>query len=245
MKAQSMFRDARYAIMYVLLAGTAALWMYRRLIAKKHGPAPEFSNARDLRFLLVFFVVTFVIWQIQFSIIRYAAGLEVIAPLLIVFLGFSLARKPVARALIVAIACIAIAGVMKPIRYHRINWRDSFWNVRVPAIADPSNTLVLQANGVPWGYLVPMFPPEIRWVSFSNNFIALTDESGFMPYIRELVTSHQGKIYLVSRKQPTPWIKLDVLVLQSLGLKVDIEAARPIVSLQSTPGIYLYPVTRD
>jgi hypothetical protein len=82
------FRDARFAVALVLLAVAVGTSLIRRV---------ALLNRRDVQFIS-FFVVSYAIWLMLFSIQRYAVALELLCGPLIVLLLVRILQSPAATA---------------------------------------------------------------------------------------------------------------------------------------------------
>lgn len=252
-QTQNMARDSRYAVIYVLLIIFCLYWFAQRFLIKtdtknssrKSGKTLAFSKPE--LFLLVFFIVSYFIWQYKFSVIRYTSVTEQVGPLLIVLLLFKLISNGLLRTGILAAAFVYIFVAMNSVQHERVRWGDEFWNVQLPAISNPQNTLVIMANTRPWGYLVPLFPGEIRWVRVFSNLTDPSKQTIMQSEIRRVIADHDGDIYLLSRSHPSyySWLSQDSQVVAAYGLTVDTAHALPITSAHSRPGLALWPVSKQ
>jgi hypothetical protein len=251
---QNGYRDFRYAAIFVLLILLAVTWIYRKIGVFSRKTARRSNKAGLLpiqnlpvaeRFLLVFFVVSFIVWEVKFSTIRYTAGLEALAPMLIVVLTCSLVRSGAVRTAIIAALLVSTAIVVRPIQHLRSPWKDSFWEVQLPTVKDPANSIIILANYRPWAYFIPLFPPEIRWLSVNSNLTRPAQPTKMQAEIRRILAEHQGDIYLLSRSDPSPWFNHDIQVLRAYGLVLQAYLGEPIVSPYSEPGLQLWPLRRD
>lgn len=241
------FRDVRYAAFFVLLALIVFVWAFRRTLARKKAHRlPLQSLSVEARFLLVFFVASFVVWEAAFSIFRYVATLEALAPLLLVILACDLGRRTAVRAAVVTAIFVVTALAVRPMDQPRLPFGDSFWEVKVSgdAVPNPQNSVIFLANPRPWAYLVPMFPPEVRWVGMNNNLTKVIDQTRMQVEIRQLALSHPGDMFLLSRHRPSVWYEYDRKLLAHYGLEVVEDKWWPIESKHSRPGLRLWPLRR-
>jgi hypothetical protein len=198
------FRDIRYPLVYglillclaVLIAGLI-LRLLRRPLSKYRLPD------RTELFLLVFFIVSYVIWQMKFAILRYAVPLELLAPILItVLIRLVVPWKTIRHVLIIA-AFTAIALVMEPwVVMHR-SWSSSYLTVEAPQLDDPDETLVIMANNMPWAYVIPAFQPEVRFIGLLSTY-SNPDPAHHHRGAEEMsniVKSHEGPMYVLSSNQ--------------------------------------------
>jgi hypothetical protein len=239
------FRDARYALLYVLLVWLAGAWAYRRFLArnrKERRPRP--AVPADSRFLLAFFVASFVVWEAKFSILRYATSLEALVPLLFIVVIRQVTSRQGARRTLITVTFVATVVMMRPMKAERVKWEDRFWSVQVPTLPDPNHSMIIMANPRPWAYFVPLFPPGVRWVGINNNLTDGRQVTRMQGEIRKLIDTHEGDIYLLTRAIPDLWLEHDRMVLQYFRLEADETAGQPVLSKHSRPGLFLYPVHR-
>lgn len=134
-------RDPRFALAYVALG--------MRVIAetlKKARPNRGVTLA-----LSVFFIVTYILWLIGFSILRYALALEAISGVIVWSVLSELYPR---RAGFIAL-CVLTSFVLvftKPMGWGRIGYGKSMVMAPIPSV--PAHSVVLMA-GAPIGFLVP------------------------------------------------------------------------------------------
>jgi hypothetical protein len=241
---QGGIRDARYAIVYVLVALLVLREMYRWLRGpRKFGP-PASRMPAQFRFLLVFFVVSYIAWEASFNIFRYTVCLEAIAPLLIVSIVSALWRNPIVRNVLIASAFIVTATMMRTFKQERIPWGPSFWQLEIPVVPDPQDAIIIIANSRPLSYFAPHFPPEVRWVGLKNNLTDARRPTEMQEAIQQLLATHQGAFYLLTRGVPDAWLQHDVKVLKYYRLEPVAGSGQAIESLHSPSGLQLWRLQR-
>jgi hypothetical protein len=193
------FRDLRYAVVFVLiilcLAALAAWIILRRRALTKHR-----LPGRMEWFLIVFFTVSYVIWQMKFAILRYAVPLEVIAPVLIVILVRLLLPWNTVRYLVTIGAFAAIVLVMQPWNLMHNEWSSSYIEVEVPHFDEPDKVLVIMPNKAPISYVIPHFQREVRFIGLMNtySYVGSNRPHEGTKEMLDLVKSHKGPIYFLS-----------------------------------------------
>jgi hypothetical protein len=241
---QHMVRDLRYGFLYVLLLASLAPWLYRLVARRSRAETRSEFASPDARFLIAFFCVSFVVWEAQFSIVRYVASLEALAPLVTFVVAYRLMQNGHVRTAVLAAALASTAILMRPAEAPRVAWGDEFWEVTVPTLPNPSNSLIIIPNPRPWGYFVPFFPREVRWLNVNSNFTGPKEPSRTQQEIRRILNSYQGDMYVLSRAQPSVWYAHDRQLLASYGLGVLDKAGMPIASKHSRDGLHLWPLVR-
>lgn len=160
--ADAEFHDFRFAIVYVLYA-----WYALTLFSKKD----KANGAIAVNWLLLFFLFTYVVWQLYFSIMRYVVALEMLAPLVIFMLVYRLFRNQAWRFSVATGIFIFIAVSMVPTYMVRAPWYlGNYFNMLMPSwvYKDHSKALILvpypayafYTNPRPSAYLLPFLPQQ-------------------------------------------------------------------------------------
>ncbi len=167
------FRDIRIALCYlafIALAAGAVIGRFRR-VRRSGGIQNLNRESRVLWFFAVFFVVSYVLWQVQFSIYRYLIVLELLAPLFIAQImdRFFSKRKLVFFFSLGINAGIALCVV--PGNFGRQPFDSAFLKTSVPSIEEIEESLVLMGGADPTSYIIPSMPAGTRFVRVSSNFL--------------------------------------------------------------------------
>ncbi|RKZ11633.1 hypothetical protein DRQ53_01695 [bacterium] len=194
------FRDLRYSVIYGLLVIGLVVTLYRVIRPGQHAGYGWPRLDRRGQFLLIFSVVSYLIWQVKFAIMRYIVPLEFLAPILIVILLQALLRNRRSALSVAAVALVLVAIVVQPRSVMRRQWEGEYLQVQAPQLENPESALVIVANDRPWSYVIPFFQPEVRFIGLWNRFSRdeaklrhrATDE------MWEIVEAHQGPIYLLT-----------------------------------------------
>jgi hypothetical protein len=198
-EAQQGFRDARYALAAVLgLAALARLGAgAARRGAGRFAPAVPAIVAGE-RFVLVFFVVSYVLWQAQFAILRYAAPLEALTPLIVLLLVRRLTSRRSVQSLLVAAFSLTTVVWMRPFISDRMPRGERWIEVRAPRFENPERVLVVVAHNAPWAFVLTDLQPEIRVLGLVSNLTKPTDRTKFQAEMRDILARHDGDIYLLT-----------------------------------------------
>ncbi|MCL4873962.1 hypothetical protein KJ039_07765 [bacterium] len=189
------FREVRFAVVYILLV-LSALMLAHRYLRKAGENRPGWDSSKYL-FLAVFFVGSYVIWQIRFPYYRYLIPLELLAPALVVVLLSYVVRSRPWFYLSVAAALIGIISMVKVPDWGRTNWSESYFGLETPPAYIEKNSVVIMAGQRPYSYLIPFFPEDIRFVRVESNFTAPHKNTLYQKEIRELLNEHAGPVYLL------------------------------------------------
>jgi len=203
-------------------------------------PVPGYGD--PVRFVLVWFVLSYVMWQVKFSITRYALPLEATAPLLIVLVVERLFRGKRSRLVALAAVTAAIVACMRPADYGRIPWGPRYFTVEVPRYENPEKTLILMAHNRPRAYLVPFFQPEIRFLGLVSNLTKAYSTTRFQDEMRAIIRDHDGPILLMSDVRD---IQDDAVVLHDTYKLVPKEApCQQIVAPHERAPIFVCPLDK-
>lgn len=166
------FRDVRLALCYlaIVLTTAAALFRFCRGLIQPDKKPGSHSGLPELVMLCLFFTVSYILWQNQFSVYRYLIVLELLAP---AFLALVLAHFMRKRCLVLfgsILINIVICAVMIPANFGRQKFDDSFLKVELPTFAEIEKSVVVMSGGEGTSFIIPRFPAETRFVRISSNF---------------------------------------------------------------------------
>ena len=153
-------RDPRMLLgwLAVLTIGAQAGW-------RRRWPEPRLAAP------IALWVVGYALWEMQFSILRYLATLELLSgPLLLAALAPRLARVPAWRGVAAGAALTAalVVGTVYP-DWGRAPAGGLAVAVRLPALAPGS--LVLLLDPAPMAYVAAFAPRDVRFVGADNNLV--------------------------------------------------------------------------
>lgn len=210
--SEFLFRDYRLPALLALVLAVAAAALWRRLPATPSWlaarPAPLVPPARMLLGVLA---VGYLGWMAQASVYRYVFPIEILS---FVAMAILLGRIFGPRGRIVALAGLALAIIptTSPFATRRLPWDGpNFLSVALPAAPVPAHgAVVLMAGSSALSYVLPSFPPDIRFLgidTISRLDIFATGESGgfnipaqetelgpFGPAMRTIIAAHRGQI---------------------------------------------------
>ena len=195
-------------------------------------------------FLLMFFIGSFITWQILFSIHRYLSPLEILSPLIIVILvGYLMENITLRRWFIFTSFILIIFSVDGPLP-KILSWNKSFFRVKVPEIEQLDSSIIFMVGKDPIAYLIPSFPPGARFIRLESFFKFNNPgvETKFHEEIKELIQNHDGPFYLLTR-----WVNIPrhAQLLQNLGLKVNRAVSDGIISEHEPDGLRLWAVRKE
>jgi hypothetical protein len=195
------FRDFRIPLLYVLLP-VASVWFAvtpscgRRMVEPRPRSA-RLVTAPATRILFVFAAGSYAVWLSSFAVYRYLAGLEMLAPLLIVA---ALDCAPVAPRLRLTAAAILLLLAALFGRYSfgdHAPVRGAYVQVDGLSFPDPANTMLLMTGHEPMAYLIPSLPPAIPVLRIDGWLAQPDDGSGLTASMRTRVAAHRGELFLL------------------------------------------------
>lgn len=218
------FRDHRILACFVLvpLAAIAAL-----LGNAGRAPAP-LARPIPARIVFVFAAATYAVWVAMFGVYRYALALEMLAPLIIVTCFSQFPGGWRWRAVGAGAVILLVVATVRPVDWGRVAWADKWVRTEAPALERPGETIVLLAGHEPFGFLVPGFPPETRFLRIDGGFTTPREQGvGFNTLMRDAIGFHRGPLYILTiptdRRSPET-------SAAAYGLAVDWSDCRPVTS---------------
>ncbi len=226
------FRDIRLALVFSLgvLALVTLGWLHYS------GKRVAAAVPAGIRALVVFGLMSYVIWLLMFGIYRYLLPLEMLSGLLI-----ALALGPLTRRALWTPAAVGAAFVCMlttvPLEWGHTPLGSKYVEVSAPAL--PPDTVVILAEDEPWSYLIPFMSPDIIWVSLCNNFLSPDQGNLLVRRGRDLVSSHRDRL-MVLQTGARPEVVSQVLA--ELDLAADNENCKSISSNLNDQPYQLCPV---
>lgn len=236
--AEITYRDARFAVAWiavVLLLGTAAALVLRPRLRRHMTFSYVLLAAPATRFLLVFCVLSFALWEVGFAIIRYAVSLEALVGV-VILLGLRVAAelwtevasargfRGGSRVPAVGVASVLAVGLVLSANYG--NWgrigRPGARVFTIPVHELAADSLVLIA-GKPRAFLAPFLTgPGVA-------FIGVEDMSGgtrMWDAAKARVAGHQGPIFILGRNDDPLWTPASALA--GLGVRPTGDGCAPL-----------------
>jgi hypothetical protein len=183
-------RDIRLALAISLGAIVALTWLISRLTGHALGrPFP-----RGLWALIIFALVSYLIWLPLFSIYRYLIPLELISGIFIVLALGAIVTREAWPLVAAATASLCIATTI-PLEWGHAPIRDRYVEISAPAI-EP-NSLVVIIGTYPISYLGTFFDRSVRWVGGANGIVSPEQNNLLARRARDLVHGHQGPLMVL------------------------------------------------
>lgn len=229
------FFDLRPVVVYSLFLLWPFAALYQRMRPVAPAAVPPLTRRGAAAVVLVMIAVSWLIWLKLFGIYRYIVPLELLMPLAIVLLLDRLPLAPRGKALGAILLLAAVTVSVTPANWSRLPWRSSYFGVTPPAMPIGSGTAANQPGMVllvgldPVGYLVPFFPPEVRFVRIEGFFnAASTTVTGLDRVIDATVRQHRGPLAVIYRKQKGQTIAERALA--AYGLRMQSADCRDVQS---------------
>jgi hypothetical protein len=200
------FRDLRFPILYgllvVLLIKSALFWMSGR--SAKAETVAE-ADLRALRhFILIFMIVAFILWMKMFAVYRYVIVIELLAPLAIFVLWDILGDRKRRQMLLAAASFLLILITLSPGNWGRRPWSSDYFGVTAAMPPVAADSLVLTAGFEPMAYIIPFFPPQVRFLRIQGFLTGPSDTPNNTDRLmQQLIIDHQGPIYVLYRSFDT------------------------------------------
>lgn len=234
--------DIRYLIIYIL----SIVWLIKYVV-RNRAPIPKGtaekvdSQDRTHRFLILFFILSYIIWQLKFSVYRYINPLELLSPVIIFIFFDKILKEPFHKLVGFIGSVLLIATIVNVPQWERLPFRSEFLQVRVPALPRSDDTMVVITSDRPWSYLIPAFPSEVRFVRIGGNFFSPNTPAKYQELLKNTINSHQGDIFLLSREM---YLQNDMSSLAYYGLQIAERSALLIDSAHEPPGLFLVKVQK-
>jgi hypothetical protein len=178
------FHDPRLAMLYTLLIVFLVLVLLQKALHKKllrHAMSTEFKA------LLIFMVVSFVLWQTLLSNVRYLIPVFLLAaPAMLVFTLIIVPIRRLGIAIGVGLLLITIFCT-SPMSWGRLSWQPTWFGVQMPIEFIGNRPMVITAGNEPLGYLIPHLPKDSEVINV-DGFMYTPDRSLISPRMHELLS---------------------------------------------------------
>ena len=215
-------RDPRFALALLALLAILARRVVRR-------PAPWSAVERRERFLLVFFAVGFLLWEVQFSVLRYLAGLELLTGTVLILAARPWLGRLTARPGLFAAAafCALIVAVTQHAGVERAPPSRKPVDVLFPPV--PPDSLVLLLDQSPMAYTAAFAPRTVRFLGVGNWVVGAASQGLFRERAEGILRGHTGPIW--GMEHPGIYPGEPEATLAAYGLRRTQECARVLSNL--------------
>jgi len=148
----SILLHALIAILLLALLGLA-VWRLLRRRESANVPASGATPAMT-HFFVIFMVVAFILWMKMFAVYRYAVVCEFLVPLTIFLVLGALLRNARQQRRTALFCMVFLLVTIDPGHWGRRPWTSDYFDVHLPALAEPPNTIVLVTGHDPMSVLL-------------------------------------------------------------------------------------------
>ena len=226
------FRDLRFPLLYVLLLAlpVCAFLRARRKPGCGDAAPGDLDRRARTRFIVIFMGVSFVLWMKLFSVYRYAVGCELLAPLTIYMLLGAVLRNQRRQARAALAVMVFLVVTVEPGRWERRPWTSDYFDANLPALAAQRNAIVLVTGHDPVAYLIPYFPPQVRFLRIQGYMTGPSEALNQTDRLMlQVIAEHKGPLRILFRVYEE-WHARNAL--EFYGLQLDRSSCQ-----QFTPGV--------
>jgi hypothetical protein len=224
------FFDIRFALLYILFL----VWIVVFLTGKIRTPSYENNRTFNLNLgtsLLLFFILSYILWIRESATYRFLIPLELLTPLCFLILLDRLIPSHKTQTILAVSAAVLTVLLFKPFNWGRLEWSDSYFTVDLTNFDISRDTLVVMLGRSPMSYVIPEFPPYFRFIRPESNLFTFLSSDGkvksrddqqiFIVTIKDLLEQQSGSFYILYNKEE-PNIKTTESLLR-LGITPNIE----------------------
>jgi hypothetical protein len=154
------------------------------------------AQTPGLGLVLIFVVVSYFSWALEFGYYRYAIPLEMLTGILAVGASIWLFDDP-RRRIAAALAMLALAATTTVyLDWGRRPYTDKYVEVHVPAL--PPHSIVLIATWDPAAYFIPYAEPTARYLGIENNYLELAQTNKLASEVKRLMRTPGPPKFVVS-----------------------------------------------
>ncbi len=240
------FRDLRFPLLYLLAAGL----LIKRALSRIRGtgaPGPQATpdDPGAVRpFILIFMAVSFILWMKLFGVYRYVIVLELLAPLAILLVWGALVRRTGFRTILAAACFVLILATLVPGDWDRRPWGPDYFGVASEVPPVPGDSLVLGAGFEPMAYMIPFFPPQVRFLRIQGYMTGPSSTPNETDRLmRGTIDAHRGPLYILFRSFDVENV-LGALSAYGLEISGNCRELTPHVEPQQEHPFYLCTVRK-
>lgn len=191
------YRDVRMPLLYGTALVCGAVWLWMCIAHRGRLPAPEHRGvSRAWRFLVAFFIVSFILWTAQHSNYRYLVTLDLLAGALLMTLLQRNLRPGHAPAVMIAVAAFVVVFTQAG-SWGRVPFRDTWFDVRAPQLE--ANALVVLAVDAPMAHVIPFLTPTpARVVGIDNGIVNALHNTRLEDAVNAAIRTHEGPLYALT-----------------------------------------------
>jgi hypothetical protein len=205
------FRDGRLPAAYL----ASGLLVVRSLVRRFTGKTPKFSlPSGPVPFFTVASFSAYAFWMLMFGVYRYLGSIDWLTTLALTLALLELLPSRGRTGAIAGILAFLVITT-KPHFYGRGGWSKHYFDVTTPELSGPAPRMVVIADLEPVGFLIPYFPPDIRFVRLRGRPLGGVQTDRFEGVVEHLIRSHRGSLFVL---YPGPEVDAESrTVLRQLG----------------------------
>lgn len=232
--AEMPFRDGRIATVFILAITLIVFYLIVKYLVKR--PKLLGSWTRETKVFTTFYVVSYVIWLKQFGYYRYLITLEVLGPLAIALLIFSIIKNVKLATIGVVLVLVSLTAYVVPINWGRVDWQPTYFGVTKDNFTNLKDATILAGGYAPTGFLTPYFPESSWTIRVQSDLTSpSTGTPAMQAIIKARITQRQqrgSKFYAVRADED---VQLANESFKSFGYKVNSCSALPIYARDDNP----------
>lgn len=186
---------ALHQVMWPILYVAFCALVLRKLRAAVLGADSVPPMQPQARAFLIFYALSYVVWLNLFGIYRYLIPIELLAPLALWLVAHALMPASFARGVTGYVVALWCAAIFPLANWGHAGWSAQAFEAKVPAIAQPAQSMVFTVHGdPPMGWLVPFFPTELAFVALGSGF---PESEGFRKRVFGMIGGRSGPLYVM------------------------------------------------
>lgn len=207
--ADAPFQDMRFMMVYVLVVLFFIKKVSDFFSKKSYSDKNCYVTLKkvEINWIVSFFIFSYLIWQFYFSIARYAAPLEMLAPLLIYILINEITINTLLRMLALVLMFYSLIFFMSPIKAIRVrSYQGNYFNVLLPEVVKKNTTATVLVSYPAYGqardprpqfYLIPFFPKGWHFVGLPFMHGKYLNQPIFTNKTIQFLNQNQTKEYFI------------------------------------------------
>ncbi len=210
---------------------------------------PRHLLSRQLRMVLVFFVLSVGLWQLTSGNGRYALPLFLMMGVLIVVVTSIMFSEKVASVLSFCVILIQLTTqvMASEVRWNTSDWGRDWYDVEIPELLRSRPSLYLSMDTNSWSFLAGKFHPKSSLININGQYaLSLSGPSG--KRVQYYLEKYKGSVRMLKTIEGPMgedasfhrWVEERNQVLARFGFKIDTDdCAEIIVHLTSSNNIHL------
>ncbi len=209
------FSDFRFAFLYIFLIFYFLTFVQKGITNQDDKiPASQENLLFDWRmtnFLLAFFISSYIVWMVSFSIYRYAIPLELLVPLgILIVLDRIIKNRNTIILILIITLLVGIVGY-QDFDWGRTGWSTPYIRVDTSQFESEDEGLVIMLGYEPISYVIPDFPKSFRFVRPQSNLIQ-SSAYGLYEQMEDMVEQTASPIYVMYGKSD-PLVDLNIALV--------------------------------